>query len=300
MSETLTATPRHLGYLRTDAACPRCLWWQKRLKSRPPWVPNSMPGIMYACDHIQKKLLRAFIDEDGCLPDELAPYNDVEDRIDFGTWRNFGYLHPAGIFLRGEPDEIGVRKDGTLVVLDNKTAEYKGSDDPWMPQYETQICGYGWIAEQLYDKKVSGTALIYWTIQKEAIAADPKKHYKKGSLHLEFAAKVHAVDFDFAILVPLIGEYRKIILSAVPPQGREKCKDCAALEQLFEVNAELLGKDALLRRRHPFDPFVQEMLFERLGNRLRARHGCVGNEDNHLEMPTFDPDGIWHNWEYLP
>lgn len=51
--------------------------------------------------------------------------------------------------LYGQPDEVLNRKDGTLCIIDHKTAHAKGLDDPFHAQYELQVIGYGAIAEGL-------------------------------------------------------------------------------------------------------------------------------------------------------
>ncbi len=48
-------------------------------------------------------------------------------------------LPKLGLTLVGMPDEVFDKKDGTLCLVDYKTAKFKGADDPFMPIYGTQL-----------------------------------------------------------------------------------------------------------------------------------------------------------------
>jgi hypothetical protein len=295
LSSSIYVSPRKIGFLATEKGCPRCCWWLNLLKN-PPFVMKSMPALMYAADAMEKALFRSFI-ESGEIPDCFSPFTNLVADIKFGTYRQFRAFHPKGLWLHGEPDVLGERADGTLCILDHKSAFYKGDADPFMPQYRCQCIGYCWIAEQLYGKRASGAALIYWQADKTSVVENAKKHWKNGQLIVPFSPKVHEFDLDLAYLDPLIDEYLKIVESPTPPAGRDKCVDCAALEYLLQLNEELATNDAELRRKYPHDRYVKGLLNYHDQLRYKARYSgrALLRDDT---FPTFDPEGMWAGFEY--
>ena len=241
-------------------------------------------------------MFRFFI-KSGEIPDCFEPFTDVVADIKVTSYLQFRAFHPKGVWLHGEPDVLGERSDGTLCILDHKTAFYKGDDDPFMPQYRFQCLGYCFVAEQLYDKKASGAALIYWQANKQSVVENAQKYWKDSQLIVPFSPKVHEFDVDLASLDPLIEEFMKIVKTSTPPAGKDKCTDCAALEQILQLSEELTMNDADLRRRYPFDRYVQDLLQYRQQLRYKARHSGRALLRDGI-FPAFDPEGMWAGWEY--
>lgn len=294
MSDDIYVSPRTIGFLATEKGCPRCCWWLDRIKDFP--FVFGMPAIMFAADAMEKALFSSFI-KIGDIPECFAPFTDIVSEIKVTSYVKFRSFHPKGVWLHGLPDVVGERSDDTIAVLDHKTAYFKGDGDPLMPQYRFQTLGYCWICEQLYKRAASGAALIYWEGDKTSVVEKPQKHWKDNRLNVPFSPKVHEFDVDLASLDPLIEEFIKIVQSSTPPEGKERCIDCAALEQLFAVNEELAMNDAALLQKFPFDREIRGLFHDRQHRRFKARYGGLALLKDGV-LPAFDPEGMWAGWRY--
>ena len=104
-----------------------------------------MPGILFNMDRFEKILVPAhfaakhsapkWLTSLGCTGPVSFPRKMTEE------------LPELGLTLVGMPDEVFSKKDGTLCLVDYKTAKFKGADDPFMPIYETQLWGYARLLE---------------------------------------------------------------------------------------------------------------------------------------------------------
>jgi hypothetical protein len=145
-------------------------------------------------------------------------------------------LPELGLTLVGMPDEVFSKKDGTLCLVDYKTAKFKGADDPFMPIYETQLWGYARLLEHEGVGTVSSAALVYF--------ANTLHEYSENSLDLlttegikvPFEVKIHEVKLDLEALNPLLKDFRKYADMPTPPEAVEGCKTCKRLNCLFDVD----------------------------------------------------------------
>lgn len=169
MSDVLSITPRNLGALALDGYCPRCLWYLLQLRFHPPFCHFGAATFNDA-QRSQEAVIGYFLEEEGCLPKEFAPFGDCVARADFPRhWSKLRTTHKSGVVLYGAPDEIYTRKDDPLAVCDLKTAHFRGDADPFHPQYQIQVIGYGAIAEGLKLGTVTLGGLLYWEAQTESV-----------------------------------------------------------------------------------------------------------------------------------
>lgn len=178
MNPPYRITPRNLGSLELEDACLKDFFYKSKLRFQPPY--NDFGAALFSdCQRIQEAMIGHYLEKDGCLPKSFSPFCDVTERVEVNKhWSKYGYMHKSGVWLYGSPDEVFYRKDGSVLIWDHKTAHPKadGVKDKFLPQYETQVTGYGLIAEEgLGLGTVSAGALGYWDIQHETVIANPAK-----------------------------------------------------------------------------------------------------------------------------
>ena len=136
------------------------------------------------------------------------------------------------------------RKDGTLCIIDHKTAHAKGDDDPFHNQYELQVIGYANIAEGLGLGEVTLAGLLLWDTQVADVVEKPEDYFENGKLWISFKPKGLEIEVDYAKLDAPIKELQKIWMAKRLPEGREGCDDCKKMELL-------LGFDQQFRVQRP-------------------------------------------------
>jgi hypothetical protein len=191
---------KNLGALALPTFCPRCLWLKLRLKNRLPW--QTFPGIFSSIDVFSKQVTDRWFAETGGSPPWLKPFGNLVESIDPPHWSQFSVVDEAsGVELRGVPDHLFRAKDGSTVIIDNKTARFTAGQDALLPLYAVQLHAYAWIAE------------------------------RKG-----FARAVELFLDSAKLIPPLLREFRRLYDLRVPPDGRRGCKDCAAANALLSLS----------------------------------------------------------------
>ena len=299
MSEELAISPRNLGCIRLKKYCPKCLKFMLLLKFHPPYA--SFGGQIFSdAQKSQEAILGHYFATDGCLPKEFDPFCDCVGRVECNKkYTQYRTTHTSGIVLYGEPDEVLWLKNGSVCVLDHKTARNRGDDDKFHGQYETQVVGYCYIAEGLGLGKATKGGLLYREAQPEAVQANPADHYTRSTLWLGFKPSPLAVAVDYSTLDPLIEELQAIWKATELPEGRDGCDDCKKRELLFAIDEEYKRQNETVLRdyadvdciRRP----VRQLMWAQTAYRqkLLAEFGALG-------VAIFSRDGLIANWEYLP
>lgn len=135
--------------------CPRCFYIDNKLgTARPPGFPFNLNS---AVDELLKKELDTHRAQGTQHP--LAKAYGL-DAIPFAhknmdSWRNalsegVKYVHPeTGFIVRGGVDDIWVRPDGELIVIDykatSKDTKIETLDEDWHRGYKRQIEVYQWL-----------------------------------------------------------------------------------------------------------------------------------------------------------
>ena len=245
------------------------------------------------------------MENDRRLPKEFSPFCDIKSRAEFPKrWSKFRYQHKSGVILYGIPDEIFTLADGSLCVIDHKTAMNKGREDPFLPIYNSQVVGYSDIAENgLRLGEVTKAGLFYWEVLREDTISDPSGHYEKGKVWVSFFPKPLEFDVDYAFLDPLLKEAKKLWRSDSAPDGREGCKDCRKVEAFFAIGAMIDDgeqyKDHLLFAYNGRRPEVVNFVNKRIYDRRHARFSALLELQDEASGFNFSEDGMVANWEFF-
>ncbi len=274
------------------------------MKFHPPFDHGG--GALWTyMQQIEEAQIGRHLEEDGCLPKEFKPFCDISSRAEFPKhWSKFRYKHKSGVVLYGVPDEIFILADGSLCVIDHKTAINKGEGDPFLPIYHSQTIGYSDIAQNgLKLGTVTKAGLLYWEVQRDEAVNDPAGHYEKGTVWVPFRPKPLEFDIDFGFLDSPLKEVKKLWRADTPPAGREGCKDCAKVKALFELGTRTESIDQIQDQRiltgcgHSREAtrLVSKRIYERRLSRMSALEE-LQDEAGYFQIAK---DGMMNNWLYF-
>jgi hypothetical protein len=242
-AESIRVSPRHLGQMRRADFCPYCFWYSIALGFRHPW-DMPMPGIMYNMDGFEKRIVDAHFQAKSALPKWLTSLGCVEP-VSFP--RKMTQEYPElGLTLVGMPDAVFSKEDGSLCVVDYKTAKCKGADDPFMPGYEVQLWGYAQLLEHNQIGTVSSAAIVYFENTLADYGEKSLDLLTTNGLQVPFGVKIHPVDLDLDELNSLLKTFREYAYMPEPPNGGENCKTCQRLERLFAIKQGLRAKEGTI------------------------------------------------------
>ena len=209
MTETLRISGKNLGEFALPEFCPRCAWLKLKMHNRLPY--QIFPGIFSSIDSYTKHVVHGWIDKHGDLPTWLSELGPIIDYIPPPHHSQFQLKIPEyGILLTGAPD-------GSIAIIDYKTARYTANQDKLLPMYEIQLNTYALIAESRGFGKVSRLALIYAEpVTDAAEAAQPAIHTADG-FAMRFSVSVHPVVLNMDRLAPLFARAREIFDLPEPP-----------------------------------------------------------------------------------
>jgi hypothetical protein len=273
------------------------------MKFHPPFDHGG--GALWTyMQQIQEAQIGHHIEKSGRLPKEFSPFCDIKSRAEFPKhWSKFRYQHKSGVILYGIPDEIFNLADGSLCVIDHKTAMNKGTGDPFLPIYKSQTIGYADIAENGLDLgEVTKIGLFYWEVQRSGVIDAPADHYEKGTVWVPFFPKPLEFEVDFEFLDPLLKTAKKLWKSDTPPRGRDGCKDCMKADALFELGNMISETEQIADRRILQNcgylqdglNIVNKRIYDRRSGRLSALRNLLENGDD----LNFAKDGMAANWEF--
>ncbi|MFC1462144.1 hypothetical protein ACFLQU_00930 [Verrucomicrobiota bacterium] len=220
---------KNLGYLSLPDTCPRCFWAKCHLK-----LPYQIfPGIFSSLDSYQKKIIGGYFNTHNSIPAWLSSVGQVKEILpSFHHSKFCHYDEETRITLSGVPDDIFGMADGTLKIIDYKTAKYSGHQDSLFPVYRTQINGYALISEEIGLGKVAGLYLIYFEPVTDIAAEDIDNLINDGGFLMQFEAKILPVDLNRDLVPPLLKQARAIYDMHEPPEGRDGCKDCRLVGEM--------------------------------------------------------------------
>lgn len=237
-------SPRHLGKMNSPGFCARCFWFLILVGFKAPFA-FPMPGIMHNLDRFEKKLVEAYFAKKGALPRWLSKLNCTET-VDFPAKMTMEFPKHE-LTLVGMPDAVFRKKDGTLYLVDYKTARCKGDDDPFMPTYATQLLGYAELLENAGLGDVTSAALVYFENQVSAYSEDPLSLLSDEGFTVPMKATIHSVELDRKALKPLLKRFREYADLSAPPEGLSGCKDCEGIDQWFDTEMRRRNSAKTLR-----------------------------------------------------
>ncbi len=231
---------KDLGNLALPDFCPRCFWFERHFGP----FPTRFPGIFNVIDGASKKsVTRSFLTRKK-LPDWLK-ISDVVRRIELEEMGTVERIHTrkylvakdkdTGLILRGDPDVVFELKDGTLHIVDFKTARYTLKQNELLPLYEVQLNGYAILSHK---KPVSKLSLVY---------CEPKPELLDDiNFHLAFEVRVVDIGFNRRKVFELLKKAKEILDRKTPPEPRENCRGtCFYIDKIlkrFGNNPPLKGQ----------------------------------------------------------
>ena len=228
---TLVISAKDLGELAKPDFCSRCFWLKRHARSLPFQI---FPGVFSSIDAYTKRVIHAWMDRNGGAPFGLGELGRITGYIDPPSHHRFRMEVPGhDILFTGAPDGILTFDDGSIAIIDYKTAKYTKTQDELMPMYVVQLNGYAAIAEHLDYGNVSKLALVYAEpVTNMRTAAQPEIHTEDG-FAMPFSVSIYPVELDLGMLEPLYKRAREIYDLPVAPDGRAGCEDCKRLDNLM-------------------------------------------------------------------
>jgi hypothetical protein len=294
MSEaTLTISARNAGQVELKKFCPRCAWYLLRLKKMP--FQFGMPGVMFYMEQCEKSFILAHLAKHGCLPKSFGPFATCIEPVEF-PFRMTALHEETGVNVTAQVDLMLRRKDGSIALLDLKTAKANGGGEVFHPQYEIQVTGYSWVTQEANIGKVGSAGLIFCEIQNDAFKANPLKYAAGEGIVVPFNFAAREVELDYKRFAKCLREMSRIWDAARPPKGADGCKDCMLLNRLFDFEDNLRSTDALNARVFPRyrDEIISIHYLRDLARGTPQRLTII-LEDEELH---FDDGGPWALWDF--
>src|SRR3954462_12564043 len=227
---------KDLAKMNLPNFCARCFWYYLHCKPVPF---NSFPGIFNEFDLLQKNMVHAYMDENGCPPswmgDACAKMTGYKE-VGFLDWED----EESGITLRGGPDVVlHNRNESEWFVGDYKTARYRDGNDTFLPQYEGQLLGYSFLLTKNDFKTPKSAALLYMGPKGEPTEKDLLGYISKTGFSLPFSVDVIDIKLGkFDLIHTWLSKTRENYDCETPPEGRDGCKNCKRIDAFIKQGKE--------------------------------------------------------------
>ncbi|UCB52048.1 MAG: PD-(D/E)XK nuclease family protein [Candidatus Zixiibacteriota bacterium] len=224
---------KDLGVLALPNFCPRCFWIRMRCAGKLPF--QIFPGIFSSIDSYTKKVTNLHFDRYSRLPSWLEELVELGKPVKVPHYSKFCVFdEETDVLLRGTPDEILQKDDGSHIVVDYKTAKFTKAQDSLLPLYEVQLNAYAYLGERQGFNPVSGLALVYMEPQTDLTLDQLDTLVKEEGFLMAFDGHVLEVSLQAdKVIPPLLKEVRRIHDLESPPLSNEGCRDCQLLEGLI-------------------------------------------------------------------
>jgi hypothetical protein len=224
--------------------CPRCFYIDNKLGIKRPQFPSFL--LNSAVDTLFKKEFDVHRENKTAHP--LMRANNV-DAIPFqhaqmNTWReNFEgvqYVHPStGMTICGAVDDIWVRPNGELIVVDYKSTSKEGEitlDDKWKEGYKRQMEVYQWLLRKLQFPVSEVGYFVYANGKTDRAGFDGK---------LEFDVALIPYEGDPVWVEDTISKIKETLDSGVIPVASETCEHCAFVGSRLSIEASEGGESVI-------------------------------------------------------
>ena len=200
-----------------------------------PW--QGFPGIFSSIDRYTKLVILRHLEREGRLPPWMSGIGDSTGHIDPPHWSKFkAEDNTTGVTLRGEADAIFRLSDSTSAIIDYKTSRHNPDNRSQHRVYRAQLNGYAWIGGRLDLPPVSRLALIYMEPATDDDTISNPELVDPAGFALGFRPRVVDVELDPERLIPpLLRRAARIHAMPTPPEPRNNCRDCAALQGLLNA-----------------------------------------------------------------
>jgi CRISPR/Cas system-associated exonuclease Cas4 (RecB family) len=222
--------------------CPRCFYLDNKLGTKRPGMPAFNLNI--AVDELFKKEFD--VHRSGKTPHPIMTKYKIDAvpfaHKDLDTWRDpfVGITHQheaTGLMISGGVDDIWVKPDGTLIIVDYKATSKEGtietlSDSSWDKQYTRQLGVYRWLLEQNGFTVDTTGYLVYANADKSLDAFDDK---------LIFETTLVPVVTDTSWIENTLKDINACLESASLPKAGDQCEFCPYRETAGKKMFELEG-----------------------------------------------------------
>ena len=223
--------------------CPRCFYIDNKLGTkRPPGFPFNLNSAVDALLKKEFDTHRADKTQHSIMKEyniDAVPFND--DRMD--AWRDalkrgVEYTHPeTGFPMSGAVDDIWVRPNGELIVVDYKATSKDGKitelDQDWHIGYKRQLEVYQWLLRK-NGFKVSNTS--YW------VYANAETNKKGFDRKLEFELTLVPYEGDDSWVEGTLLDIKKALDSDLLPAAASDCDYCTYRETVGKKLMAFAGK----------------------------------------------------------
>ncbi len=222
---------KDLGSLALPEFCPRCFWFERHFGP----FPMRFPGIFSVIDSVSKKSVSRSFFQRKKLPDwlnipDVKEVLSVEDVGKVEAYQNRKYLiilhKESGLILKGTPDGIFKLNDGTIHIVDFKTARYTQKQNELQPLYEIQLNSYALLAHKF---PVSKLSLVY---------CEPNSELENDTdFNLKFSSTIVPVELNTKAVLGLLKKAKEIIDQKNPPSARPGCRGtCFYINKIYPNN----------------------------------------------------------------
>lgn len=233
--EEITISARQLGLLALPGACPRCHWIHFHTGYQLPW--QIFPGIFSSIDTYTKRSIHAYRVQHGQWPVCLHPFDVAGEPVQVPHFTRFSRTDRiSGVTLRGTPDEIIRRKDGSYAIVDYKTGRYTDGQDKLLPVYLVQLNAYAWIAKASGFHPVEAAGLVYFEPVTEPEEEVWPARLNHEGFALDFRGLPVRLDLDpDGIIPPLLRKVTDLKTLRNPPPPVVGCQDCTRLDRVLSL-----------------------------------------------------------------
>ena len=207
--------------------CQRCFYLDNKLGTKRPGFPSFNLNI--AVDELFKKEFD--IHSQAGTPHPIMTKYHVEAvpfaHKDMDTWRDpfVGITHThesTGLVVSGGVDDIWVKPDGTLIIIDYKSTSKDGKietlgDSPWEKQYTRQLGVYRWLLEKNSFSVDETGYLVYANADKSLDAFDGK---------LIFETTLVPVKADVSWIEAALADIKTCLDQEQLPKSGDSCEFC--------------------------------------------------------------------------
>jgi hypothetical protein len=207
--------------------CQRCFYLDNKLGTKRPGFPSFNLNI--AVDELFKKEFDVHRKAQTSHPIMLQYGIDAVPfaHKDLDSWRDpfVGITHThkvTGLVVSGGVDDIWVKPDGTLIIIDYKATSKEGKietlgDSPWEKQYTRQLGVYRWLLEQNGFTVDTTGYLVY---------ANANKDLEGFSNKLIFETTLVAVETDVTWINGTLSDIKACLDSEQLPIIGSSCEFC--------------------------------------------------------------------------
>jgi hypothetical protein len=226
---------KSLGELALPGFCPRCFWIKMHCPDRLPF--QIFPGIFSSIDSYTKKVTNVHFGKYRKLPPWLKELGELGEPIKVPHYSKFFALDEQNhIKLWGSPDEMVRGRDGSVFIIDYKTAKFTKAQDILLPLYEVQLNAYAYIAKRQGYDNISGLALVYMEPTTDLSQEELDSYLRGEGFLMGFRGYVRRIELTAEDNIPpLLKEVRRIYDLPAPPLGQESCSDCRLLGSLINT-----------------------------------------------------------------